>query len=623
MGQTISFPHLLGSDIGSIPGFAEAMSIFTAPFVYKNFEIHVKASLYQLTVSAFSKTNTRLEQVFWNAMKHFFPSEHVLFSDEMLTISKYKSEEWVYTINRSIRTRLRYATSEVPEIVMCRITVQRDGKGHASLAVFLRPPRVVVWTMVTFNLHHKMYMPIEDIAIGLQHKLAPTIIVAAPESVCKDPQGGVGNCVGWSLLFAFYISANPLYMDAPDELLKRINKHKGARRAASELIVEFYFFMCVYAIHIHGVHVLRDIFSKTGRDDLFYGEAHQYRNELRETAFQSICDVDFSDPCDTSGCTMCDTFCVDKRTLQSGCDGFSVRDLLLKMYKAIDMDAMLRIFTFLDKSKLRGKLHKRGKLQWSAERRAIEATASAYDTFEKSYDESRETRQRYLYNAAIKKPDEYLDQYLALVLKDDNTKLSELEEKIQALGTNDIEDVVQYRARIREDFAFGRSLLPAHSDVKDMAEIVEAVKQYELLYDSMENKRNDEIANVKNVHAEDLEFNKGRGLSDEKIAEDNMEAIMELLHESDIAGTHADTKLRALSSVRKHGEHIAQLSKFIKDKASKAHKKARFQQQIPKLDAFLKQKALGYQNRKQKALNLEEMKQKALKQNKTKSFGLP
>src|SRR3990167_4766593 len=344
MGQTITFPRLLNGDTARIPGFKDAMSIFTAPFVYPGERYPVKATLYRIAVEAFAKHTYTMGDVFWNAIKNFFPSEHVLFANEIVNIISPDHQtgpgsktKWKYIVARSLRTLLKYRSVPVAQVVMCRINLMDRSKdeNHAALAVFFRQPDVVSWTMTTLNLHHNQFMPIEDIVTGLQYALAPTIIVAAPVSKCEEAQGDVGNCVGWGFLFAFYISANPAYMDAPDKLLRRIQKHEDRRKAASQLIVEFYFFMCIHAIYVHGVHVVRDYFADI--PDIGLADEEEFTAELGKSGFKSTCDIGWEDTCDPGACIQCMNFCVDKKTIKSGCDFYSVRDLLLKMYDAIDI----------------------------------------------------------------------------------------------------------------------------------------------------------------------------------------------------------------------------------------------------------------------------------------------
>src|SRR3989338_10702051 len=151
MGQIITIPRLLGGDFTQIPGFAEAISLFTTPFPF----IDTNTTLYQLAVYAFSKNVDALGDVFWNSIQSFFPLDHVLFAKDTIIFSHDGDGNGTYTVNKSLRALLKRRTMPEPQIVMCRTLLNwsQHSHSHFALLVFYRPANVVEWTLTTFNLH--------------------------------------------------------------------------------------------------------------------------------------------------------------------------------------------------------------------------------------------------------------------------------------------------------------------------------------------------------------------------------------------------------------------------------------------------------------------------------------
>ena len=368
MGQTITFPRLLGvegGDFTQIPGFAEAISLFTTPFLY----IDTNTTLYQLAVETFSLSVDNLGNVFWESLQNFFPGDAVLFAKDAVSINTLDDDNIAYTVPRSLRALLKRRTMPVPQVAMCKTLLYSKLGNHFALLVFYRPANVIGWTVTTFNLHHSVFVSLETIATELQYALAPTIIIPAPASTCEDPQGGVGNCVGWGLLFAFYIAANPEYMVAPDELLRRINTHTQQRSFAAELIIEFYFFLCIHAIYVTNERIVGTQFSNIATTGKISKERAGVMDEIKDAGLTpkcgsvpidvagAQCDTTGEYKCDMSGeykckepsapCTICDSMCVDTKVLKIGCTFYSIPELLLKMYHTIDIEATLRRFSSL------------------------------------------------------------------------------------------------------------------------------------------------------------------------------------------------------------------------------------------------------------------------------------
>src|SRR3989344_3172165 len=183
MGQTITFPRLLGvegGDFTQIPGFAEAISLFTTPFLY----IDTNTTLYQLAVETFSLSVDNLGNVFWESLQNFFPGDAVLFAKDAVSINTLDDDNIAYTVPRSLRALLKRRTMPVPQVAMCKTLLYSKLGNHFALLVFYRPANVIGWTVTTFNLHHSVFVSLETIATELQYALAPTIIIPAPASTC-------------------------------------------------------------------------------------------------------------------------------------------------------------------------------------------------------------------------------------------------------------------------------------------------------------------------------------------------------------------------------------------------------------------------------------------------------